>query len=87
MSLTRISLAIAFLALGSALAAQDASEYERFQLFTGCAPLELAVTVDGEEAEEIQLTEDRIRTMAESRLRAARIWGGGSSRPDMRCSS
>ena len=30
--------------------------------------------ITGEDAEEIGLTEDRIRTMAESRLRAAGLW-------------
>ena len=41
---------------------------------TECAPVNMIAPVTGEDAEEIGLTQDRIRTMAESRLRAARLW-------------
>lgn len=55
-----------------------AGERDRFRLFTRCMPLGLIVEVQGEQADEIELTEERVRTMAESRLRAARLY---SSRP------
>ena len=51
----------------------------RFELFTGCAAVFPAVFVFGDEAEEFGLTEERVRTMAESRLRAARLYGDGAS--------
>ena len=51
----------------------------RFELFTGCAAVFPAVFVFGDEAEEFGLTEERVRTMAESRLRAARLYGDGLS--------
>ena len=53
-------------------------ELDRFRLFTNCAPLPLVVFVDGREEEEAELEEleERLRTMAESRLRAARLYGG-----------
>ena len=46
-----------------------ASPYARFQLFTECAPVKLAARGSVELA-------DGVREMAESRLRAAGIWGG-----------
>lgn len=39
----------------------------------------LTITVTGEEAEEIALTRERVRTMAASRLRAARLYMDGLS--------
>ena len=48
---------------------------ERFHLFTECAPVGLFVAVD--EDNPVGLTEDRVRTMAESRLRAARLYDAG----------
>ena len=66
------------LTLGSAasLEAQDPdlSDFDRFQLFTRCEEVVLSsVGVSGDKAEEIGLTEERIRAMAESRLRVARL--------------
>lgn len=53
----------------------DAEERrERFQLYTGCLPLELAVLVAGRRAAEIGLTRERLQTLGESRLRAARLF-------------
>lgn len=45
---------------------------ERRRLLTECAPVGLFVTVT--DYEEIGLTADRVRTMGESRLRAARLY-------------
>ena len=55
--------------------AQDVSDYDRFKLFNECGPMDLAVE-DYEDAgwADIGLTVDRIQTMAESRLRAARLY-------------
>lgn len=46
---------------------------ERFQLFSYCAGMLPSVSVS---ENDIDLTEDRIGTMVESRLRAARLYGG-----------
>ena len=51
----------------------------RFELFTGCAAVFPLVFVFGDEAEEFGLTEERVGTMVESRLRAARLYGDGLS--------
>ena len=47
---------------------------ERFKLFTGCAQVRLTVALSGETGEKIGLTEERVRTLVESRLRAARLY-------------
>ena len=47
---------------------------DRFQLFTWCQPLGISVYVQGDQADDIDLTEERVRTMVESRLRAARLY-------------
>lgn len=54
---------------------------ERFQLFTRCQQLEITVFVQGDQAGEIDLTEERVRTMVESRLRAARLYASGDGVP------
>ena len=54
---------------------------DRFRLFTRCAPLGISVYVQGDEADEIELTEERVRTMAESRLRAARLYSSDEGLP------
>jgi len=48
--------------------------YDRRRLLTGCQPLGISVDVQGDKADEIDLTEERVRTMVESRLRAARLY-------------
>ena len=55
--------------------AQELSDFDRFKLFNECGPMDLAVE-DYEDAgwADIGLTKDRIQTMAESRLRAARLY-------------
>ena len=57
--------------------AQDVSRYDRFQLFNECGPMNLLVEDYKDHAgwADIGLTVDRLQTMAESRLRAARLYG------------
>ena len=45
-----------------------------FNLFNWCEPIDLVVENLPEDAAEIGLTEERIQTLAESRLRAARLY-------------
>ena len=61
-------------ALALPLDGQEVSYLDRLALFTECAPVNMIAPITGEEAEEIGLIQDRIETMAESRLRAARLW-------------
>ena len=54
---------------------QELSDYDRFKLFNECGPMDLAVEDYGDAGwADIGLTVDRIQTMAESRLRAARLY-------------
>ena len=53
---------------------RTSSNFERFQLFSFCRPMALIVGELSDDAAEIELTEERIQTMAESRLRAARLF-------------
>ena len=53
---------------------RTSSNLERFQLFSFCLPMALIVEELSDDAAEIELTEERIQTMAESRLRAARLF-------------
>ena len=46
----------------------------RAELYTGCKPVSLTIEDLPSDAMEIGLTEDRIQFMAESRLRAARLY-------------
>ena len=52
---------------------ESVERLERFQLYTGCSPLELSVFVAGDDAKAIGLTRDRLQAAAESRLRSARL--------------
>ncbi len=52
----------------------DVSASSRYALFTGCAPVKLSRF--GETGGVGTASSARVREMAESRLRAARIWGG-----------
>ncbi len=79
-------LLVAFPAMAAPLAGQEVPDSvraafdfdsDRFELFAECAPVFLIEYVQGGQAEEIGLTEERVRTMAESRLRAARLYGRG----------
>ena len=66
-------------ALARELGLEDVEESDddarkRFKLFNRCAPLGLIVNDLSDDAEAIDLTMGRVRTMAESRLRAARLY-------------
>ena len=54
--------------------AQHKLEIQRFRLFNGCRRMKLLVASLDDEAADIGLSEERIKTMAESRLRAARLF-------------
>ncbi len=54
--------------------AQDDYSFERFALFNECEPMALLVESLSSDAAEIALTRERIQTLAESRLRAARLF-------------
>ena len=58
---------------------RTSSNLERFQLFSFCLPMALIVEELSDGAAEIELTEERIQTMAESRLRAARLFTSTTS--------
>lgn len=55
------------------LEAQDAAQ-ERFQLFNECQPVGLSVVLNDDDGNLPELTEERVQTLAESRLRAARLF-------------
>ena len=70
------TLALALAVWPGHATAQDVSGYDRFQLFNECGPMNLGVEPYKDNAgwADIGLTVDRIQTMAESRLRAARLY-------------
>ena len=59
------------------LEAQDAQERDRFELFNDCLPVGLSVFLYDDEGDLPELTEERVQTLAESRLRAARLFHQG----------
>ena len=66
---------VGFLLAGSPPAAgQEITDYDLFQLWNDCDPVFLVVRDLHDSAEKVGLTKQRIQTMAESRLRAARIY-------------
>ena len=74
----RVLLALLLLFALPALAEAQATEsenFERFILFADCGPILLVTHVD-DESQFIDLTEERVRTLAENRLRAARLYAG-----------
>ena len=50
------------------------SDSERFTLFNVCRPMKLVISGLGDSDPAIELTEERIRVLAESRLRSARLY-------------
>ena len=50
------------------------SDFDVFNLWNECAPMRLSVEELPDDAADIDLTEERIQTLAESRLRAARLY-------------
>ena len=61
------------------------AKLELFRLWNDCAPVPFGVHIDpgAEIAEKIGLTDERIRTVVESRLRGGRIYGGEASFQDL----
>ena len=58
-------------------ASQDVpTAFDRFQLFNECEPIRLIVEDLPPDAAAIRLTGERVSTLAESRLRAARLFSG-----------
>ena len=51
-----------------------------FKLWSACQPMQLVVEDVGRGAEDIGLTRERIQTISESRLRAARLYGSEEDR-------
>lgn len=77
------TMIIGALMLASAsVQAQDgtAQQYDRFRLYTSCAPLELVVESLHPSAADIRLTEGDIITTVRSRLRGARIYTAKNTR-------
>ena len=70
------TLALALAVWPGHATAQDVSGSDRFELFNECGPMDLVVErYEGDAGwTDIGLTVDRIQTMAESRLRAARLY-------------
>lgn len=80
---TLITVLMAALAVATpslAAAQDDTSDLDRFDLFNRCQPMGLLVEGMPNEAADINLTKERIQTMAESRLRAARLYEARRSR-------
>ena len=61
----------------SPLSWQPVTDFDRFELLTGCALVELVVEGFPEAAVEIGLTEESIETAVERRLRVAGIYSDG----------
>ena len=53
------------------------TQIDCFKLFSECRPMGLTIDV-GNDATEIGLTDERVKTIAESRLRAARLYGSSA---------
>ena len=70
------TLALALAVWPGHATAQDVSDLDRFKLFNECRPMDLLVEDYTDDADwtDIGLTVDRIQTMTESRLRAARLY-------------
>lgn len=72
--MTRFALPLALLLTTPALAADEPTDLDRFQLWNHCRPVFLLVEGLHQEAEAIGLTKERIETTVRSRLRAARLY-------------
>lgn len=60
--------------LAAPAAAEDVTDLDRFQLWSDCRGMRLSVADLGEDAADIDLTEEAIETAVRSRLRAARLY-------------
>ncbi len=68
-----VIVAVLAVALPSRSAAQ-ADSLNRFRLYNACAQIDLVVADVPEEGDAIGLTRERVQVLAESRLRAARLY-------------
>ena len=68
-----LAAALAAVSFGS-VSAQDMSDLERFQLFAECGPMSLVFLDRQVDEAEIGLTRERLQTLAEGRLRGARLY-------------
>ena len=73
---TRLLVLVVGLLSGAVAGAQEVSDFDRFQLFNECRQMDLVVVDYDDDAGWAArgLTEARIRTLVESRLRAARLY-------------
>ena len=68
-------IALLTLALMAASPASgQVTDYDKFQLWNDCLPIDLLIETPPDDATEIELTEERIETVVRSRLRAARLY-------------
>ena len=78
LSQMRTAVPLAVLLLGSivpsAVGQEQPSDHERFQLFNDCQPMGLIIERLPDSAKDLKLTTRRLRTVAESRLRSARLY-------------
>ena len=74
------TLALALAVWPGHATAQDVSGYDRFKLFNECRPINLVIEEYPGDTDwsDTGLTVDRIHTMVESRLRAARLYDGAA---------
>ena len=72
--MTRFALPLTLLLTTPALAVDEPTNMDRFQLWNHCRPVSLLVEGLHQEAEAIGLTRERIETTVRSRLRAARLY-------------
>ena len=61
------------------MAPASLSDFDVFGLWNGCAPIELVVEGLSDDAADIDLTKERIQTLAEGRLRAARLYDAAAT--------
>jgi len=77
-----LAVVIAFLAT-AASAEEKVSEYDRFRLWHECGLMGLHIENLDKDATDIGLTKDAITVAARSRLRSARLFQAGESRPTL----
>lgn len=74
-TLLTLSLGVFLVAAAAPSLSDEVNDKDRFDLWTGCKPLDLVVEGLDEDALDIGLQEDDIVKSVQSRLRAARIFG------------
>ena len=74
MRAARLGLLVLIAVAATVHGAAAQTAFERFQLFNDCRPMYLLVEGLNADAAAISLTEERLRTAAESRLRVARLY-------------